>query len=104
MPAQNTHSNAATGILSSDGRYRLRPAGSDIGFEPGRFQVFLNPPGAVPQSQPSSVSASQTDSRSPSLASSSAYSVPERFLSSQTSDIWVELDKEPTRVDIDLKD
>jgi hypothetical protein len=32
------------------------------------------------------------------------YPVPKRFLSPETSGLWVILEREPTRVDIDLKD
>ena len=46
--------------------------------------------------------AEESDERA--IAIAALYPVPNRFFSPKTSGLWVDLEKEPTRVDIDLKD
>ena len=83
--------------------YTLVSSEKDVGLEPGRFEIFIMPPSPHDKLKHGrSGEEEECDERAVVIAL--LYPVPKRFLSTETSGLWVDLEKEPTRVDIDLSD
>lgn len=94
-----------TAPISSDGKYTLVTYDATFPFEPGRYTIFILPPGhKVTRRQSRFEEENAKPATENEAAATPKYEVPERFFRPDTSGLWVELDKEPNRVDIDLKD
>jgi hypothetical protein len=101
QPGPTTRSNWGVGLISEEGKYTLL---SDVGIEPGRFQIFIKPPSRCDKRKHSRLGEEEEESDEKAIAIAALYPVSKRFFSPETSGLWVDLEKEPTRVDIDLKD
>ena len=103
QPEEANKSNWGVGLISEDGKFSILSAEADLGLRPGRFVIFIRPPKPHDtRTHRKRYEEEWTDEKSVAIAA--AYPVPSRFLSKETSGLWVDLDMEPTRLDIDLKD
>jgi hypothetical protein len=103
MPGPTTRSNWGFGFIAEDGKYTLISNETDVSLEPGRFIIFITPPSPHDKRKHSRLG-EEEESDERAIAIAALYPVPKRFFSPETSGLWVDLKKEPTRVDIDLKD
>ena len=102
-PGPTTRSNWGIGFIDEDGKYALISSEANVSLEPGRYEIFINPP-SPQDKRKHSRSGEEDESDERAIAIAALYPVPNRFFSPKTSGLWVDLEKEPTRVDIDLKD
>jgi hypothetical protein len=102
-PGPTTRSNWGVASISEEGKYKLASNEPDLNLVPGRFVIFLRPP-SPPVERKHGRFDDHNESDEKAIAIASSYPVPKRFLNADTSELWVDLEKEPTRVDIDLKD
>ena len=103
QPAATNRSNWGVGLISEEGKYTLVSSETDVGLEPGRFEIFIRPP--LPNDKlKHGRSGEAEESNEKAIVVAFLYPVPKRFFSRETSGLWVDLEKEPTRVDIDLRD
>jgi len=103
QPAATNRSNWGVGMISEEGKYSLVASEKDVGLEPGRFQIFIRPPSPHDKLKHGR-SGEEEESDERAIVIALLYPVPKRFFSRETSGMWVDLEKEPTRVDIDLRD
>ncbi len=101
-PAPTNKSNWGVGMISEDGKYSLPADVNGVVLEPGRFEIFIKPPSPHEMRKHGVLSEEESDERA--IAIAATYPVPKRFFASETSGLWVDLEREPTRVDIDLRD
>lgn len=104
VPGPSTKSNSGIGFISEDGRYNLSSTVTGISLDPGHYVIFFTPPSVHVERKRDLIAEDDTELAEKARAIAASYPVPKRFLSPQTSGLWVDLEKEPTRVDIDLKD
>jgi hypothetical protein len=102
QPAATNRSKWGVGLISEEGKYTLVSSETDVGLEPGRFEIFIRPPSPHDKLKNGQSGEEESDERAIVIAL--LYPVPKRFFSRETSGMWVDLEKEPTRVDIDLRD
>jgi len=103
QPAATNRSNWGVGMISEEGKYSLVSCETAAGLEPGRFEIFIRPP--LPNDKlKHGRSGEAEESNEKAIVVAFLYPVPKRFFSRETSGLWVDLEKEPTRVDIDLRD
>ncbi len=103
QPAATNRSNWGVGMISEEGKYSLVASEKDVGLESGRFEIFIRAPSPRDKLKHGR-SGEEKESDEKAIAIAAAYPVPKRFFSRETSGLWVDLEKEPTRVDIDLRD
>ena len=95
--------NSAAGLIAEDGQYTVSPPPPDVPFLPGRYEIIVEPPS--PQRRPKRKDPeAENDSGERELAIMAMFPVPKRFRTLETSDLWVKLEDEPNRVDIDMRD
>jgi len=103
MPGPTTKSNWGIGVIDENGKYALPSKETDVGLETGHFEIFIRPPSPHDKLKHGR-SGEEEESDERAIAIAASYPVPKRFFSRETSGMWVDLEKEPTRVDIDLRD
>ena len=104
MPGPTNKSVWGYALISEDGKYSLLSNKTDVGLEPGRFEIFIKPPSPQDKRKHSRSGEEDEESDERAIAIAALYPVPKRFFSPETSGLWVDLEREPNRVDIDLKD
>jgi hypothetical protein len=103
QPAPTNNSPWGIGLISEDGKYSVISAQPDAGLHPGRFDISLRPP--APHDRPKHGPAGEVEvTWEKALLLNYSYPVPKRFFARETSGLWADLEKEPTRLDIDLRD
>jgi len=103
QPQETTKSSWGVGTISEDGKYSLLTNQPDLGLQPGRFDIYIRPP--APHDKPKhGPSGEEEVSWEKAMILNASYPVPKRFFSRETSGLWVNLEKQPTRLDIDLRD
>lgn len=103
QPAATNGSNWGVGLISEEGKYTLVSSEKDVGLETGRFEIFIKPPSPHDKLKHGR-SGEEEESDERAIAIAASYPVPKRFFSPETSGLWVDLEKELTRVDVDLRD
>ena len=74
-------------------------------LETGSYRIYLMEPRSKPTQGGAIARHHREDEKTESPPSTRLkFSVPDRFLSPETSGLWVSLEKESNRIDIDLKD
>lgn len=104
-PTVQSNNNWGVGMIEENGKFKLTSAVVDTPLARGRYQVFFKPPSTEDVRRHKHRKANEemeTDEHSFDMLVFSL--VPGRFLAPQTSGLTVELEDEPTRVDIDFKD
>ncbi len=104
QPTRATRSSWGVGMISEEGKYSLEANQSDVGLLPGRFEIFIRPPTRFDKPKRSRFGVEEEESDERAIAIAVMYPVPKRFYSPETSGMWVDIENEPTRVDIDLRD
>jgi hypothetical protein len=103
QPAKTNKSGWGVGLISEDGKFSLVSNEPTVGLQPGRFDLFIKPPSPHDtRTHRRSDEEEWTDEKAVVIAYE--YPVPKRFFSPETSGLWVDLEKEPIRLDIDLRD
>ena len=97
-------SNGAVGFIEEDGTYTVSPPAPDVQFLPGRYEIFIQPPAPHKKPKHKRSEEEDNDSGEKAIAIAAMFPVPKRFNSLETSQLWVNLQDEPNRVDIDLRD
>jgi len=103
QPQETTKSSWGVGTISEDGKYSLLTNQPDLGLQPGRFDIYIRPPAPHDRHRHGRFNEEELTWEK-AIALSVSYPVSKRFFSPLTSGLWVDLEKEPSRVDIDLKD
>lgn len=103
VPGPTTKSNWGIAPVFEDGKYKVVSNQTDVSLEPGRFLIFLTPPSPIVHRKEGRFE-DENVSDEKAIAIAASYPVPNRFFKPETSGLWVDLEKEPARVDIDLKD
>jgi hypothetical protein len=94
-----------TAPISSDGKYTLVTYDATVPFDPGRYSIYIMPPSHhVARRRGRFEAENPKPATENEAAATTKYEVPTRFFRPETSGLWVELEKAPNRVDIDLKD
>jgi hypothetical protein len=105
QPGPTTTSNTGIGLISEEGKYAFFFSDvTDLGFKPGRFQISIKPPSPHDKRKHSRLGEEEEESDEKAIAIAAMFPVPKRFFSPETSGLWGDLEREPTRVDIDLND
>ncbi len=104
QPAKTNRSNNwGVSTISEEGKYSLVASERDVALQTGRFDIYIKPPSPHDKYRHGrSGEEEEPDQRYFDIALS--YPVPKRFFSKETSGLWVDLENEPSRVDIDLRD
>ncbi len=103
-PGSTTNSNWGVARIEEDGKFNVITNDVDVNLEPGRFRIYMRPPAPPVEHKHGRFAEEHNESDEKALTTAATPPVPERFLKPETSPLWVELKKEPSRVDIDLKD
>ncbi len=105
MPIAGNKSNWGAAAIADDGKYTVLANDSGVtGMEPGEFQIFLTPQPARRRFKKLGRFGEAAGADEVEEEVTTPFPVPERFHHPETSKLWVILEKEPTRVDIDLRD
>ncbi len=101
--AATTRSNWGVGLISEEGKYSLASSDPNAGLGPGRFEIFIRPPSPHDKHKLAR-HGQEEESDDRAIAIAALYPGPKRYFSPETSGMWVDIENEPTRVDIDLRD
>ena len=104
MPGPTTRSNWGFGFIAEDGKYTLISNETDEQASNPAASTSLSRLHRPDDKRKHSRLGEEEESDERAIAIAALYPVPKRFFSPETSGLWVDLKKEPTRVDIDLKD
>ncbi len=96
-------SNWGIGVISEEGKYSLTSREPNDGLGPGRFEIFIRPPSPHDKHKLAR-RGEEEESDDRAIAIAALYPVPKRYFAPETSGMWVDIENEPTRVDIDLSD
>jgi hypothetical protein len=103
-PGSSSNTNWGAAAISAEGKYAVVPSQFDVDLEPGRFVIFLRPPTPETERKRGRFGEEINKPETEANVAVASYPVPDRFFKPETSKLWIDLQKEPTRVDIDLKD
>jgi len=102
--APTNTSNWGIGMISEEGKYSIASTDPNAGLGAGRFEIFIRPPSPHDKHKLARRGEEEEESDDRAIAIAALYPVPKRFFSSETSGMWVDLENEPARIDIDLSD
>ncbi len=92
------------GAISEDGNYKLASSVPDLPLQPGSYRVFIKPPSPKKERKHRRSEEEDNESDEKQIAIAVLFPVAKQYFKSETSGLKVELENEPTRVDIDLKE
>ena len=81
QPGSTTTPNWGIGLISEKGKYTLVSDVTDVGFKPGRFQIFIRPPSPHDKRKHSRTGEEEEESDEKAIAIAAMYPVPKRFFS-----------------------
>jgi hypothetical protein len=104
---QNRGTFWATANLDSQGRFKLETWSARDELAPGRYDIFFTFNEVRPESTKESgnrFTRAEDDIAKPEHTEPLPSPIPEKYSNPDTSKLWIDIGKEPNRVDIDLKD
>jgi hypothetical protein len=103
QPGPGNKSNWGVGLISEDGKYAIASNQTDAGLLPGRYDIFIRRP-SPQDTRKRGRHGEEELTWEKAIVIAAQYKVPKRFFLRETSGMWVDLENEPTQVDIDLRD
>jgi hypothetical protein len=105
-PKDQSGGNWGAGQIDKNGRFKISTMQSTIVLEPGTYRIFFKPPAPASERRRGRLGIPEDNDGSDSTGELAPpkLDLPEKFYQPETSGLWVNIEREPNWIEINLKD